>query len=106
MTFETKVKWRMSCPGGSEPTLSCRSLVTPSMGPRIGYENQWLQRQFSYTYAPIGEENCPQKWGPPSTKSHTIFIYYYFVKTTFWTQGTSKRIIILKSQFQFFGDHN
>src|SRR5436190_20383852 len=37
----------MSCPCGSEPTLRCRSLVTPSTGPSIGNMNQWLQRQFS-----------------------------------------------------------
>src|SRR5436190_3885602 len=84
MTFETKVKWRMSCPGGSEPTLSCRSVVTPSMGPSIGNENQWLQRQFSNTHTPIGEENCPQKWVPPPTKSHTIFTLLFFLP---WCQS-------------------
>src|SRR5436190_11886069 len=55
-------KWRMSCPGGSEATL--RSLVKPSIGPRINGYN-------ANSHIPIGEENCPQKWGPPSTKSHT-----------------------------------
>jgi len=76
--MKQKVKWRMSCTGGSEPTLSCRSLVTPFNGSGTGMRIKTTPILiYLYRIPQLARRTVPRNGGLPPLKAIRYLLFTF-----------------------------